>query len=295
MTTFDKKVVYFLKVVEKGSFSAAARSLYLSQAALSLQVKQLEEEVGITLLDRSGYRPQLTPAGKEYYRKVKELINDYNQFMHQLTLANRQTIKVAFTGINENQQLIKLIEDFQHQNPQVEFRYHRGNFNCGLHRLKTKQVDVTFGVESTFAHHPELCYQNLIDYQMHVIVSDNDLLATKSQVTPDQIKDRQMVILSDYFGKDAHEETVRHCQQDGFPLSHIKYQADSLDDLLSNVATGNCIAIISADVVNLGTLKAIPLIKTHHHNHYAVGYQKDARPIVKQFVSYAQNWFNQHH
>ena len=58
----EQRVMYFITVIEEGSFSAAARKLYLSQPALSKQISVLEKELNIQLLDRSGYRPVLTKA-----------------------------------------------------------------------------------------------------------------------------------------------------------------------------------------------------------------------------------------
>ena len=59
----DKKVRFFLKVADTGSFSAAARALYITQPALSKQMTRLEEEIGVRLFDRSGYRAELTEEG----------------------------------------------------------------------------------------------------------------------------------------------------------------------------------------------------------------------------------------
>ena len=52
-----------MTAVEEGSFSAAARKLYLSQSALPQQISIMENELGVKLFDRKGYRPALTEAG----------------------------------------------------------------------------------------------------------------------------------------------------------------------------------------------------------------------------------------
>lgn len=53
----DRKIEYFIEVVEKGSFSSAARSFLLSQSAVSQQIALLENELNIQLFDRTGYKP----------------------------------------------------------------------------------------------------------------------------------------------------------------------------------------------------------------------------------------------
>ena len=52
----DRKIEYFIEVVEKGSFSSSARSFLLSQSAVSQQIALLENELNIQLFDRTGYK-----------------------------------------------------------------------------------------------------------------------------------------------------------------------------------------------------------------------------------------------
>ena len=69
----DKKIEYFITVVQEGSFSAASRKLFLSQANLSKQVSLLETELGVKLFDREGYRPVLTGIGEIFYREAVKI------------------------------------------------------------------------------------------------------------------------------------------------------------------------------------------------------------------------------
>lgn len=62
-----------MAVVECGSFSAAGKALFMSQSAVSQQINNLEEELGVQLFDRNHYRPKLTDAGQFYYQEVKRL------------------------------------------------------------------------------------------------------------------------------------------------------------------------------------------------------------------------------
>lgn len=90
----EQRVMYFITVIEEGSFSAAARKLYLSQPALSKQISVLEKELNIQLLDRSGYRPVLTKAGTIYYEKVKELKKQYDELLDYIILVLNPRLKM---------------------------------------------------------------------------------------------------------------------------------------------------------------------------------------------------------
>lgn len=63
----------FLAVAEKQSFTAAADALYISQSALSQQIRQLEHQLGFQLFDRSTRQVTLTEAGRSFYRNAQQL------------------------------------------------------------------------------------------------------------------------------------------------------------------------------------------------------------------------------
>ena len=71
------RLVVFRKVAEQLSFRKAAEELYLTQPAVSQQVKALEEDLGVALFDRSGSQVRLTPAGNallEYAERSSRLL-----------------------------------------------------------------------------------------------------------------------------------------------------------------------------------------------------------------------------
>ena len=73
----------FLAVAEKQSFTAAADALYISQSALSQQIRQLEHQLGFQLFDRSTRQVTLTEAGRSFYRNAAAAVE---QLSHQALL-----------------------------------------------------------------------------------------------------------------------------------------------------------------------------------------------------------------
>ncbi len=68
---------YFLEIARVGSFSAAARNLYVSQQGLSKSILALEKELGVSLFTRSGKRVRLTDAGRELVLHARTLVGNY--------------------------------------------------------------------------------------------------------------------------------------------------------------------------------------------------------------------------
>lgn len=73
-----KQLSYFQDIVRTGSFTEAAEENFISQSAMSQQMKSLEEELGVTLFERKNRGFHLTRAGKFFYQKSQRLLEDYN-------------------------------------------------------------------------------------------------------------------------------------------------------------------------------------------------------------------------
>src|ERR1700744_3759227 len=73
---------YFQAVAELGSMTAAARRLYVSQSAISEQIRDLEQELGCALLDRSGRQLQLTPQGRVFLEAAQRAIDVTRRAAH---------------------------------------------------------------------------------------------------------------------------------------------------------------------------------------------------------------------
>ena len=64
----------FVEVVRQGGFSQAAKTVFATQSTVSKAVKQLEDEIGVPLLDRIGHRSRLTVAGEVVYRRAVKML-----------------------------------------------------------------------------------------------------------------------------------------------------------------------------------------------------------------------------
>ena len=80
----------FVKIVELNSFSAAAEALYLSQSALSQQIRTLEGQLQFELFQHVPRRVVLTPAGQDFYPKAKQLVALYQQALRHARAVQQQ-------------------------------------------------------------------------------------------------------------------------------------------------------------------------------------------------------------
>jgi DNA-binding transcriptional LysR family regulator len=118
-----RQLVAFCAVVERKSFSQAAERLGVSQPAVSLQIRSLEQRLGRQLLDRSGRRVEPTEAGQRLYRSAQRLLALEEQLLEEVADANEGALRGrlelgASSGPGETV-LPLLLCDFQRVHPEV--------------------------------------------------------------------------------------------------------------------------------------------------------------------------------
>jgi len=113
----------FVEVGQRGSIKAAAEALHVTSGAVSQQIRQLEERVGITLFLRERQGLRLTPAGAEVYPTLLSAFHQIEQSMQRLDAARtRQTLTVSTLASFAASWLIPRLGRFSERYPQIEVR-----------------------------------------------------------------------------------------------------------------------------------------------------------------------------
>jgi DNA-binding transcriptional LysR family regulator len=113
----------FVRVVERGSFIAAARSLLIDPAAVSRAINGLEESLGILLFTRSTRVMKLTPEGARFYRDAGQMLKNFEETIGRFradTGLTRQ-LKVGMGPALSRRMLLRAIPPFQQHHPEIHF------------------------------------------------------------------------------------------------------------------------------------------------------------------------------
>lgn len=113
-----------LRIVELGSFSAAAKSLSLSQSTVSRRIEAIEREIGTALFIRKGRTFRLTPTGRFFYEKSKEVSTITRQAKRDILEYTGRRLKTISISAHESfgfYVLPKLLREFHKYHPEVRF------------------------------------------------------------------------------------------------------------------------------------------------------------------------------
>ena len=184
---FDQ-LITFLEVARQGSFSRAGEKVFRSQSAVSAQIRQLEQEYGDRLLDRSGKTVKLTPAGQifyEYAERMKNLREESLTAVADHKGTPRGTLRV---GANEATCLYVLPEVFAEycrRYPPVQISIYRNFSHKILQRVEDGSVDV--GIVSLPLKSPNLKMHVINRDHLRFMVSSKNPLAQRTHVTLEEV------------------------------------------------------------------------------------------------------------
>lgn len=120
----NPSVKAFVKVAEKGSFSAAAEQLYISKVSVMNQINALEAEMGVPLFERTNHGVALTEAGKSVYKNAKKLLRLEDNTIREARRiggADKQIIRVGSSMMRPCNILVDVWEQIEGRNPNVQF------------------------------------------------------------------------------------------------------------------------------------------------------------------------------
>ena len=187
---------YFLAVAREQSFSTAAERLFLSQPTLSRQLKELEDELGKTLLVRSNKGVTLTEEGMILRKRAEEIVELMDKTEQEVRQSNDSVSGTVYIGAGETY-AIKLIADTAHHlkadYPDIHYSFFSGNGTDVMEKLERGLMD--FGL--IFGHIDRTKYE-AIEIPLHdtwgVLMRRDEPLAKKSSVTIADVSGLDLII-----------------------------------------------------------------------------------------------------
>lgn len=288
----DTRAVYFMAVVEQGSFSAAARKLHVSQPAISQQVARLESECATPLLNRSSYRPTPTDAGRKLYKALCAAADAIAQATDELGApgAGRACLTIGFTGASQNQELLEFVRQWRSRHADVDVVFRKATFEGGRDLLLANEVGCCFGIASTYAGVRDVTAERLFDYELCVICSHDNPLAQRRQVEPADLVGQPFVVLAPEYGREFHRTFMDNLRADGL-RPRIARSVGSFDELVLDVSIGEGIAVVSRNIVNEREVAVLPLVNTKASSTYVVARRLGGEAPLLELVEDAKTFF----
>ena len=207
---------YFIAVAEELSFRRAAARLHLAQPPLSAQIKTLEEELGVRLLERSTRSVRLTPAGGVLLEEARTLLASAERAAQNARNAGHGLVGVLRIGIVASMATARVaggLRQFRQKFPGVQFSLHEYHSSGQLQRLRADELDV--GFLRPPVGYAEMESQFVEEAPQVLALPAGHRLARERRIEWRDFHDESMVIIHPSLHQGYYDPFFDHCAQAG--------------------------------------------------------------------------------
>jgi DNA-binding transcriptional LysR family regulator len=260
----DRRLQVFYTVARQLSFTKAAEQLFMTQPAVTFQVKQLEEHFNTRLFERTHGKIALTPVGRlvfEYAERILALNEELDARVADVSRAMAGPLLLGASTTIAEFILPQILGEFKAAHPEVQARMMVANSETIVNRVAEHTIDVGLIESPSFL--PTLQNEVCCDDELVVICAPDHALAQSKSVSAQDLVTIPMVRREP--GSGTREFTDNYLRENRVAPDDINLlmELGSPEAMKGVVETGSAVAIVSRATivkeVKLGTLVAIPL------------------------------------
>ncbi|PPF34524.1 MULTISPECIES: LysR family transcriptional regulator [unclassified Pseudoclavibacter] len=280
---------YFLALAEELHFGRAAARLHIAQPALSQQIRQLEELMGVTLFARTSRSVELTEAGSGFRPRAQGLLallaSDVDEARR---VARGESGRIDISFISSGAGIVStILHHFTRSRPNVLVELHEGPTTAVLDRLERGTADV--GIVRDADEHAGLTVSTLFAEPFVAVLPASHALAGAAAVTATQLASSPLVLFPQASGSRAHSLTLQPFREAGIE-PWLGLSGSEWGTIFHLVAAGLGVAVSPASAaaplprgavaVPLASTGAVSLVQLAHR-------ASDANPLVRAFSATA--------
>ncbi|WP_391122773.1 LysR family transcriptional regulator [Psychrobacillus sp. L3] len=223
----------FIKVVEEGSITKAATSLQMTQPPLSILIRKFEEELNVTLFNRSGRHLELTPSGQFLYEQGKELIDISDNTERDLIEYHegiRGTVKLGCITSASLFILPTVLKRLQVETPKIVTHVREGNSSYILEELRSLTIDI--GIVRTSVRAEDIHTSTLLTEPLLLALPPNHYLCEKDFIEIADLENERFLLPTTSHGQGIADDIIEACQNSGFTPNVVYWGTETLPMLL---------------------------------------------------------------
>lgn len=281
-----RQLKYFVGIAECGSFSEASRHFYLSQSAISQQIKALEEELKTSLFIRNPHHMELTESGQLLLPLAQRVLQSVQECSDRMTDIGKMLCGQLNIGLTHSLEpyIRKTMIRFMKLYPNVQLCIFYKTIPELIKMLRSNQLDLAFSIK---VENEEDWVEStpFVEYHLCAFMRDTHPLANRSLLSFADIRPQSLILperslrnrnaIEDFLSKEGNEMKVRATINDAGAIMNL-------------LRTSNYISILSErNIVGQEEICAIPIkellppVVNYAHLHKGVHHKRSALEFIR--------------
>ena len=287
-----KQMDYIIETAKTLNLSRAAENLFISQPALSYQIKVIEEEVGFAIFDRVGKSIRLTPAGQQLVTSLQRISVDLQFAIEQAQNMGEiytDSIKIGFASRSALYYLPQAMKLFEQMHPDVQIVPEIQAPNDSLTAFLHKELDLILLPKQEAQKLSNVVIHPLYISQIYLLCQQTDSLTQLDRVTAQDLAGRTLLV------NGGSSQTLRQVQQRVLSTVPIHYfNSPTHDFTLIQVASDKAICL-SPGYLNdhSGAFAWIPFDCPESFDLVLVSHQDQLNPALANLIAILQELYDQ--
>lgn len=288
---------YFVSVAENLSFTKAANQCFISQTAITQQIKALEKTVGVPLFIRDKHHVELTTAGKVYLKEARAIIERSDEALRLARLATSGAVGEITVGYISGfgaSDCPDILRQFHSAYPNIIVKLYRDNMAYLVDALKNGGCDVAFTLGLSNAQARGVEHKYLRSYPLMVVLDAGHELSARKTVTYADLKDENFIVMQPSArARDEMEETILIYERGGFIPNIVAFEREP-ETILLEIIMGMGISLMPEYIVRHHhknpDLKIIPVTRndgTEETINFEIAWSKDnPNPVIDTLLQW---------
>ena len=250
----------FTEVIRQGGFSQAGKTVFLTQSAVSKAVRQLEEELGFALIDRSGHKPALTDAGRVAFRYAKTMLTQREDLLTELSELkglNRGALRLGLPPIGSDILFAPIFAEYRNRHPDIEIQL----VEHGSRRLEEMVLAGEVDLGASLLPVPDaLDWQEVTREPLHVLIAEDHPLAKRPEIALGELKDMPLIFFDSGFA--LNPIILEGCREAGFEPT-VAARSGQINFIIELVGAGLGVGFLPRLIADLRVRPGVAHIPVH--------------------------------
>ncbi len=278
---------YFLAVAEDLHFRKAAERLYISQPGLSRQIKQLEEELGFPLFERTNKKVSLTKPGEYLKKEVHLILRNLDGIIahaHYLHEGIEGEVKFGYVGSAMQNVLPNLLLRIREKNKNIHFNLKEMENPDQIDALLAQEIDLGFvrlkRVPRGLKIHP------VFEDTFSLVLPEDHVINKSNFKNLSQLKNEDFILFEQSYSPDYFDQVMQIFKDSGFlpAISHHTVHATTIFKLVEN-NFGVSLVPSALQIGYRGNIKFIEMVKIKQRTVLSVAWNSGNRnPILHKVL-----------